>query len=173
MDVYIGTILLFAGNYPPLGWMFCAGQLLSITQNQALFAVLGTMYGGNGTTNFALPDLRGRVPVGVGQGIGLSTVEINQQGGAETVTLTPNQMPIHSHLLNAASTQTSATPIGNLPAPVPGDESNLAAFGSDVAGQMAANAITAAGQGQAHENRQPYLGLNYIIAVQGLFPPHE
>ena len=173
MEVYIGTILLFAGNFPPMGWMFCQGQILSIAQNQALFAILGTMYGGNGTTNFALPDLRGRVPVGVGLGAGLSAVEINQQGGAETVPLTTAQMPAHNHLINAASAQTSATPTGSLPAPIPGDESNLMAFGSTAAGQMAANAVTAAGQGLAHENRQPYLGLNYIIAVQGLFPPRD
>jgi len=173
MDVYIGTILLFAGNFPPMGWMFCQGQLLSIAQNQALFAILGTMYGGNGTTNFALPDLRGRVPVGVGVGIGLSSVDINQQGGAETVPLTINQMPNHNHQINAASQQTSDTPIGSLLAPIPGDESNLSAFGSVAAGQMAPNALTAVGQGLAHENRQPYIGLNYIIAVQGLFPPRD
>lgn len=173
METYIGTILLFAGNYAPQGFMFCNGQVLQITQNQALFAVIGVTYGGNGTTTFCLPDLRGRVPVGFGQGPGLSPVNLGQQGGVESVALTPNQMPVHTHALNAAAVQTANTPLGNLVAPIPGNEGNLSAFGNAVAGQMNAAAVANAGQGQAHENRAPFTGLNYIIAVEGLFPPRQ
>lgn len=173
MEIYIGSIILFAGNYEPQGFMYCMGQTLQIAQNQALFAVIGTTYGGNGTTTFCLPDLRGRVPVGTGVGTGLTPVNLSQQGGAESVTLNANQMPAHSHPLNAATAQTANTPIGHLVAPIPGDEGNMSAFGSAVAGQMNAAAVGNTGLGQAHENRQPFLGLNYMIAVQGLFPPRQ
>jgi microcystin-dependent protein len=173
MEIYLGTIILFAGNYEPMGFMFCMGQILNIAQNQALFAVIGNVYGGDGVKTFALPDLRGRVPVGTGQGPQLSPVQLAATGGTESVALTMNQMPAHSHKINAASAPTASTPIGHLSAPIPGDEGNAAAFGDTVAGTMANNAVSVEGQGQAHENRQPFLGLNYIIAVQGLFPPRQ
>jgi microcystin-dependent protein len=129
MDEYLAVVKLFAGNFAPQGWMFCHGQVLSINSNQALFALIGTTYGGNGRDTFALPDLRGRVAVGFGQGNGLSNVNLGQQGGAESV----------------------ATPQV----------------------QVQAGTGTAVAGAQPHENRQPYLGLNYIICVQGIFPPRS
>jgi microcystin-dependent protein len=165
-DAYLGTIVLFAGNFPPRGWMFCHGQLLSIMQNTALFSVIGTTYGGNGTSNFALPDLRGRVPVGFGEGPGLSKVTIGEQGGVETVTLLRSQLPAHNHPLNVTAPPTGAAATAG----------NVSAFGGAVATQTSpAVSVLAdpAAQGLPHENRQPFLGLNYIIAVQGLFPVRE
>ena len=144
----------------------CNGQLLSISQNQALFALLGTQYGGNGTTTFALPDLRGRVAIHQGQGPGLSSYTIGEVAGSETVTLIQQQMPQHSHLINASNNDsTDSTPQGNVPANIP-------------AGGYAATANTnmnpamggVAGSSQPHQNRQPFLVVNICIALVGIFP---
>lgn len=132
MEAFIGTILLFAGNFAPRGWALCHGQQLSIQQNAALFSILGTTYGGDGVRTFALPDLRGRVAVGWGGGPGLSPCELGERGGAESVTLT----------------------------------GAVAVTGSGEARALPAN-------GMPHENRQPYLGMNYIIALEGIFPSRE
>lgn len=154
---FIGQITLFAGNFAPRGWAFCQGQLLSIAQNTALFSILGTTYGGDGQTTFALPDLRGRVPLQQGQGPGLQSYVLGQKAGTETVTLTVNEMPAHNHSI----TVTAVPPGGTIPA---------------VDGQLTPtplNAFEASGMtggSQPHNNLQPYLALNYIIALQGIFP---
>lgn len=162
----IGTILLFGFNYAPRGWALCNGQLLPIAQNQALFSLLGTMHGGNGQTTFGLPDLRGRVPMGFGQGPGLSNYAIGETGGSETVTLTQAQLPAHTHTVNAAADATSKAPTGNLPATTGGG----ASYGPTVAGTMAAAMVQPAGSNLPHGNRQPYLVGNWCIALEGIYP---
>ena len=170
MDPLIGQITLFAGNYPPEGWELCQGQLISIAQNTALFSILGTQFGGDGVQNFALPDLRGRVPVHPGLGPnGLQQISIGEKAGVETVTLTPNELPAHNHVVNPQYSNTGgqASPANNFPA-------NLGAaapvFGSTNSGQMGMSNTTQTGGGQSHENMQPWLCMNYIIATQGYYP---
>jgi microcystin-dependent protein len=162
---FLGEIKIISWNYAPKGWAFTNGQFLPINQNQALFSLLGTMYGGNGQTNFALPDFRGRVPVHVGGDLNVQ----GQAGGESSHTLTQSEMPQHFHFLNANSTNTGATnvPTGNLlansaPNNLYGPTQNL--------GALAAGTVTNTGGSQPHENRQPYLVLNFIIALQGIFP---
>jgi len=165
LNPFLGELALVPYNFAPKGWALCNGQLLAINQNQALFAVLGTTYGGNGQTNFALPDLRGRVPVSSGQGPGLENYNVGQTGGVEHVTLAAGQMPAHNHALNVHSGKSLKTnPSGNLLA-------NGAIYTNEASNNVAgAAAVANAGSGQAHENRQPYLTLNWIIALQGVFP---
>jgi microcystin-dependent protein len=165
-DPFIAEIRIFTGDFAPRGWAFCHGQLLSIAQNTALFSLLGTTYGGNGTTNFALPDLRGRAAVGAGQGPGLSNRSLGAQGGSEK--LTAAQIPAHSHTLQAmATTGTSNDPSLKLPA-----RSRAASYapvsGTPVA--MASSAITGGGTANPAEAMPPYLAINYIIALQGIYP---
>ena|SRR5438128_8975221 len=163
---FIGQITLFAGNFAPRGWAFCNGQLLSIAQNTALFSILGTTYGGNGQTTFALPDLRGRVPVHAGQGPGLSNYDLGQQGGAESVTLTTAQMPAHTHPANANdSAATTNRPGGGVPA-----RGGSYADAPDGSTTLDPAAVGSAGGDQPHTNVQPYTTLNYIIAIEGIFP---
>lgn len=169
MEVFLGTIMLFGFNFTPRGWAICQGQLLSIAQNSALFSLLGTQYGGDGRTTFALPDLRGRVPLGFGQGPGLSDYPIGQLGGTEQVTLTSGQMPPHSHGVNAAASATSKAPMNNLPAVSTGGS----AYGPTAAGTMAAGMVQSAGNGQPHANMQPYLVANWCIALEGIFPSRD
>jgi len=173
----LGSIFLFAGNFAPRGYMLCNGAILSIAQNTALFSILGTTYGGNGTSTFALPDLRGRVPLGMGQGPGLSNYVLGQSGGVENVTLLTTNLPAHSHTVNAVSTAgNTASPAGALPAtgggihpasplPTPANFSNAAGNTA-----MSAGMITGGGSNVPHTNVQPYLAVIYIIAVQGIFP---
>ena len=169
MESFIASIILFGGDFAPRSWAFCNGQLLPIAQNTALFSILGTTYGGNGQTTFALPDLRGRVPLHAGQGPGLSDYSLGQSGGSEATTLLTTNMPAHSHSLNAVSET------GNVGAPV---GASLAATGAldpeyRVGGTpvgMAASSIGAAGGGQPFNNEQPYLALNYIICLEGIYP---
>jgi microcystin-dependent protein len=165
----LAEIRLFPYNFAPRGWAFCQGQLLSIAQNTALFALVGTTYGGNGITTFGLPDLRGRVAVHVGQGPGLSPYVLGQVGGTETVTLTSAQIAPHSHTPNCLNAP------GNKPEPNNNvwatDLGGNPQYGTTkAAGTMAANIIGPSGGGQAHNNIQPYLALNYCIAMQGIFP---
>jgi microcystin-dependent protein len=164
-EPFLGQIMLVPYNFAPRGWAFCAGQILPISQNSALFSLLGTSYGGNGTTTFALPDLRGRVAVGVGQGPGLSPYNLGQQAGAENVTLLQQQMPIHNHVASANNGSATATrPAGTVPA---GGGSYAAASDGTT---MNPTFIQNAGGSQPHNNIQPFLGLNYIIALTGVFP---
>ncbi|MDX2149952.1 MAG: tail fiber protein [Bryobacteraceae bacterium] len=168
-DPFIGEIRMFGGNFAPVGWAFCEGQLLPIDQNDALFVLIGTIYGGDGQTTFALPDLRGRVPVHRGSGAGL-TLTIGQAGGEETVTLTPNQLPAHTHgVAGSAGGGTKTSPAGNFWASEPNAEA--AAFTSSAPdAQMGAGAIGNTGGSQPHSNLQPYLCVSFIVALVGIFP---
>jgi microcystin-dependent protein len=170
----LGAIFIFAGNFAPRGYQLCQGQLLSISQNTALFSILGTTYGGNGTTNFALPDLRGRAPIGQGPGPGLSPVALGQSAGSSNVTILSGNMPPHNHLVNVSTTLAAlGPPQNNFPAPPvdstpsPGTGYNSAATAGAT---LAPSAVTIAGQGIPITVQNPYLGINYIIAVQGIFP---
>lgn len=158
----LGEIKLISWNFAPRGWAFCNGQLLAINQNQALFAIMGTMYGGNGQTNFALPDLRGRVPMHMGGGF-----TEGERGGQEVHTLTQAEMPAHTHFAQASNNiGNTADAAGNVLGSVPGriytDPGALTPLNP--------NTITNFGGSQPHENRQPYLVLNFVIALQGVFP---
>jgi microcystin-dependent protein len=187
-DTFVGQILLFPFNFPPNGFAFCRGQLIPISQNTALFALLGTTYGGNGQTNFGLPNLQGRVPLGFGQGPGLTDYQQGQTGGSDTIALTTPQIPQHSHAMTAGSVLPSLmacrsgagnqlTPVGNLLATEStgvtatyGAAPNAPMRTGNIAFSGTASALPAGG-GQGHENRQPFLALNYCIALVGVFPP--
>ncbi|RFS15515.1 phage tail protein [Emticicia sp. C21] len=174
MEGYIAEIRMFAGNFAPRGWAFCQGQLLSIAQNTALFSLLGTTYGGNGQTTFGLPDLRGRVPIGTGQGPGLTSRNLGEVGGSETNTLLISQMPAHIHTLNAsANGPTINTANGNLLASQSrsngGTMPNVYAPNSGAV-PMGGSAIGVAGGSQPVNNIQPYLGINFIICMEGIYP---
>jgi microcystin-dependent protein len=160
---YVGEIRMFAGNFAPAGWMFCAGQLLPISENETLFQLIGTTYGGDGQNTFALPDLRGRVPVHQGNGLILA-----ETGGAEEITLTVNQIPAHSHPALATTTiANDASPSGKVPA-----QTSLFDFyqSSPPNQPMAPQSISATGGSQPHNNFQPYLCVDFIISLFGIFP---
>lgn len=169
MEAFIASIILFGGNFAPRGWAFCQGQLLPIAQYSALFTILGTTYGGDGQTTFALPDLRGRVPIHPGQGPGLSNRSLGERGGSETITLNVSQMPAHNHTLNAVTeTGTVGAPAGASLAATGALDPEYRIGGTGVG--MAASSIGVAGGSQPHTNMQPYLALNYIICLEGLYP---
>jgi microcystin-dependent protein len=176
MNPYLGQILMVAFNFAPVGWALCNGQILSIAQNTALFSLLGTTYGGDGISNFALPNLQGRVAIHQGQGAGLSPYIIGNVGGTENVTLTTTQMPSHNHLINVNNTLgTAADPTNSIQAQAgsgdPRNPSLISQFTSAAAtGTMAQNAVSMTGGSQPHANIQPYLTINFIIALQGIFP---
>jgi len=175
MEGTIAEIRLFAGNFAPRNWAFCAGQILAISQNTALFSLLGTTYGGNGQTTFALPDLRGRVAVGTGQGPGLPNISLGQVAGEVNHTLIATEMPQHNHLINASEGNGSAQNPGNgfLAAGVVPTQSNAAVsnYRNSSDGTVLANtAVSLTGGNQPHNNMQPYLGMNYIICLEGIFP---
>lgn len=185
-EPFIGEIKMFGGNFAPEGYAFCDGQLLPIMQNQTLFSLLGTTYGGDGRTSFALPDLRGRVPIHSSSiaGPGLTKRGIGERGGAETTTLAQSQMPVHSHGASASIAVNSTE--GEAPTPVPtngflaksSDGAPLYSASSSqtsgVVDTMAPGAVSVtvgnSGGNQPHNNMQPYLGINYIIALEGVFP---
>jgi microcystin-dependent protein len=163
-DPFIGEIRLVPFAFAPRGWALCEGQLLPINQNQALFSLLGTYYGGDGRTTFALPDLRGRVPVGAGDAVTGTAYALGAVGGQETVKLTASQLPSHTHAVWAwKGAPTTKRPTGAVPA-------GAGAYGASQDVKMGAKMIGRTGGGQAHDNRQPYLCLNYIIALQGIYP---
>lgn len=167
-EPFLGEIRLFPYNFAPRGWAFCSGQLLSIAQSTALFSLLGTTYGGNGQTTFGLPDLRGRSALSSGTGPGLQTYDLGEVAGVETVTLITTQMPQHNHSVLASSTDSSAkNPSGNIPG---GTASPVYAAANTANNVMAPNMIGIAGGSQPHENRSPYLVLNYCIALEGIYP---
>ena len=160
---YVGEIRMFAGNFAPSGWMFCEGQLLSISENETLFQLIGTTYGGDGQETFALPDLRGRIPIHQGNGFILA-----EQSGAEEITLTVNQIPAHSHPLLASTGPGNAnTPAGN----VTGESAAVKVYASDQPTvNMSPIAVAPVGGSQPHTNFQPYLCVNFIISLFGIFP---
>ena len=170
---YLGDITILGFDFPPKGWAACDGQLLSIDQYTELYSLLSTTFGGDGRTNFGLPDLRGRVPIDFGQGLGLTDRTLGKQLGEDTVTLTGDQIPAHTHQLNASTDPATATePGGNLPATVaPGfdvyRDDTVTDHGNPA--QVVANS----GVGKPHNNLQPYLTLNFVIAVIGEFPPRS
>jgi microcystin-dependent protein len=161
-EPFLGEIKIISWNFPPKGWAFCNGQLLPINQNQALFSILGTTYGGNGQTTFALPDFRGRGPIHVGDGHVLG-----EKGGQEAHTVTMSELPAHTHAVSASTTALGNTnAVANaFPATDP-----INAYRSSANTTLAALAITTVGGSQPHENRQPFLALNFIVALQGIFP---
>ncbi len=175
-EPFIGEIKMVGFNFAPRGWAFCDGQLLPISQNEALFSLLGTIYGGDGRTTFALPDLRGRVPIHPGNGPGLSSYRPGQKGGVETVMLNAAQMPAHNHA--AAGTAKAVNGSGDNTSPSGNNWAALARENaySDAAadGTMAADNVTVTvantGGSQAHENRQPYLSITFCIALVGIYP---
>jgi len=178
---FVAEIRIFAGNFAPTGWAFCNGQLLAISQNTALFSLLGTTYGGDGKSNFALPNLQGMAPLQAGQGPGLSLYDLGQTGGEQTVTLLATEMPAHKHTVRCSS-QTPTDPIP------PADSSpvnNTWAAGAGTRGQffyaqgfgsqrvMNPLSFSLTGGSLPHNNMPPYLGLTFIIALQGVYPPRS
>jgi microcystin-dependent protein len=170
MDPFVAEIRIFPFNFPPKGWAWCNGQLLPLSQNTALFSLLGTTYGGDGKSNFALPDLEGRAPMHPGQGPGLSLHDLGESGGAETVTLLQSEMPLHSHPARADTVDVGDT---NIPSPnaVFAQSGGGTLYQTTSNAQLAPEALTPAGGDQPHDNMQPYLTLNFNIALQGVFPP--
>jgi microcystin-dependent protein len=177
-DVFIGQIVMFGGNFAPRNFAFCNGQLMPIAQNQALFALLGTTYGGDGVTTFALPDLRSRLPVHVGQGPGLSSYAQGQAGGTQTETIVAATMPAHNHTLQATQTIATAAAIGATLLPGQPTVGNPAAFYAApqsgqpplVPQQLASATCSLTGGSQPHTNLMPSLCVTFIIALQGIFP---
>ena len=175
-EPFLAEIIMFGSNFAPRNWALCDGQLLPINSNQALFSLLGTTYGGDGRTTFALPDLRGRTAIHPGQGPGLSSYRLGQKGGAERVTLTVNQMPSHTHAATATAHASStrgndSDPTGNIMA-VKSRTNIYSNVAPDVTMKAASVTVSNANTGgsQAHENRMPYLAINHIIALVGTFP---
>ena len=171
---FIGEIRMFAGNFAPNGWMFCSGQLIPISENDALFTLLGTTYGGDGQETFALPNLQSRIPLHMGTGPDGVNYQIGEAAGTESVTLTVQQIPIHSHThmcFNGAGGAPSADPTNGVAGP--SDITQYLTTGADGATQMGNPALTSdpTGGSQPHENCQPFLCINYIISLFGLFPP--
>ncbi|MBE0611631.1 MAG: phage tail protein [Dehalococcoidia bacterium] len=160
---YVGEIRMFAGNFPPAGWLFCDGQLLPISENETLFQLIGTTYGGDGQSTFGLPDLRGRAPVHYGNGLILA-----EQGGAESVALTVNQIPAHSHpLLASAGPGNGNNPGGN----VTGESAAVKLYVSETpTADLNPQAVGSVGGSQPHENMQPFLCISFIISLFGIFP---
>lgn len=170
-DPMIGEIQWFAGNFPPRGWAFCDGQLLAISQYTALFSILGTTYGGDGRTTFALPDVRGRTLIHAGEGLGLTRKLLGQRGGAETVALSIANMPAHTHALRASGGSASAAVPTNNVLASPGRTRIYDSAEANV--NMNGSSVSAVGAGLPHDNMQPYNTLNCIIALEGLYPPRN
>lgn len=167
-EPFVGEIRMFAGNFAPRGWAFCDGQLLAVSQNDALFSLLGTIYGGDGRTTFGLPDLRGRLPVHAGTGPGQPEVRLGAKFGAETVTLTVNQMPSHEHPFQASS---AAGTQNNAAGEVLGASPNVRVFRPDTpAAAMNSAAVTSVGGSRSHTNLMPFLCVHFIIALFGIYP---
>lgn len=169
MDPFVGEIRIFGGNFAPQGWAFCAGQVLPISQFEVLFNLIGTTYGGDGVTTFSLPDLRGRAPIHQGTRFG-TTFTMGEVIGSETVTVTTQQMPQHTHQALAATGADSVSPQGKVWSTDPG--ANIADWATAPSSNafMAPTTVSIVGGNQPHENMQPFLAINYIIALQGIYP---
>ena len=166
-DPFIAEIRIFAGNFAPRGWAFCDGTLLAISQNTALFSLVGTTYGGNGDTNFAIPNLRDRAPMHPGTGPGLTPRRLGETGGADTTTLTLAEMPSHTHELEpSAGAPETSSPAGAAPA----GGAIFSNAGGEPLAPMSSDAVESTGAGAAMENRQPLLEMNFIIALTGTYP---
>jgi microcystin-dependent protein len=165
---YVGEIRMFAGNFAPAGWAFCHGQLLPISENDTLFNLIGTTYGGDGQSTFAVPNLMGRVPIHQGQGSGLGNYVIGEIAGTESVTLTGNQIPQHNHnVVVSSSAATTGVPSSSVTLAVAGTDVYIAESGT---ANMNAGSMSSFGGSQAHENRQPILAISFIISLFGIFP---
>jgi microcystin-dependent protein len=168
-DPFVAEIRIMPTNFAPSGWAFCHGQILPLSQNTALFSLLGTTYGGNGKSNFALPDLQGRAPMHPGQGPGLSLHDLGETGGSETVSLLESEIPSHNHTMVAINdVGDTNSPAGNGFARSSGGAVYGTAGGN---ANLSDKALAPAGGDQPHNNMQPYLTLNFVIALQGVFPP--
>jgi len=167
-EPFVGEIRMFAGNFAPRGWAFCDGQLLAVSQNDALFSLLGTIYGGDGRTTYGLPDLRGRIPIHAGSGPGLSPRRLGAKAGGEKVTLTVNQMPSHGHPLQVtASNGPETNPGGNALA----GSTLLEAYADETPDtNMATSSVTSVGGSRSHTNLMPFLCIHFIIALYGIYP---
>jgi microcystin-dependent protein len=171
MAPYVGEIRMFAGNFPPNGWMFCQGQTLPISENEVLFQLIGTTYGGDGEETFNLPNLASRVPIHMGTGPSGDTYQIGEMAGVESVTLTTQQVPIHTHTLRATLNQGSQNPPATSMTLAQSPTQNVFPYGSDnPPATLNASSITPDGGSQPHENMQPFLCINFIISLFGVFP---
>lgn len=165
---YVGEIRMFGGNFAPAGWAFCNGQLLPISENEVLFTLIGTTYGGDGQNTFALPDLRGRLPIHQGTGPGLSSYVLGQSGGSEEITLTNGQIPTHTHaLLGSSGAPTSSNPQGNVTA----QPTTFDFYSSDPpTSTMNTSIVSSTGGSQPHDNMMPFLCVSFIISLYGIYP---
>lgn len=167
-EPFVGEIRMFAGNFAPAGWAFCDGQLLAVSQNDALFSLLGTIYGGDGRTTFGLPDLRGRVPIHQGAGPGLLTRPIGSKSGSESVVVTTAQLPSHNHAFNASNAPgTGSNPAGSVPAESPSVDMYIEEAATM---NLSAAAISNTGGSQSHTNLQPFQCVHFIISLFGIYP---
>lgn len=173
-DPFVAEIRIFPFNFAPKGWAFCNGQLLPISQNTALFSLLGTTYGGDGKSTFALPDLEGSAPMHPGQGPGLSLHDLGETGGSDTVTLLVSEIPFHQHFVGRAiaANGDSLTPVNTIWSQAPAGRGSLLMYHeAPPTGTMNTNPLLPTGGNLPHNNLQPYLTLNFCIALQGIFPP--
>jgi microcystin-dependent protein len=167
-EPYVGEIRMFAGNFPPNGWMFCQGQTMSIAENDALFTLIGTTYGGDGLTTFNLPDLSSRIPIHMGTGPDGTTYQIGEKAGTEQETLTTQQMPTHTHAFTASLNVAGGLSPNNA---VTGESNSVTLYRAGTAAvALSGQAIGSAGGSQPHENCQPFLAINFIISLFGVFP---
>jgi len=173
MTAFVGEIRMFAGNFAPNGWMFCEGQLLPISENETLFILLGTTYGGDGQETFALPNLQSRVPIHMGTGPDGTTYQLGETAGVETVTLTTQQIPIHSHAHGCSTGGGANTSNPQNAVAAPSDISQYSSAAADVQMGNPGMSSDIAGGSQPHENLMPYLCINFIISLFGIFPPQS
>ncbi len=176
MDPFVAEIRIFPFNFAPRGWAFCAGQLLPISQNTALFSLLGTTYGGDGKSTFALPDMQGNAPMHPGQGPGLSLHDLGEVSGSEFVTLLESEIPVHAHAVGRARNENgdSITPVGSVWAQSAAGRGNAALYkAGPPTSPVNSLSLSIAGASLPHNNMQPYLTLNFCIALQGVFPPRS
>jgi microcystin-dependent protein len=174
MDPFVAEIRIFPFNFAPKGWAFCDGQILPLSQNTALFSLLGTTYGGDGKSNFALPNLQGAAPLAWGQGPGLSDRQLGETGGAPTAALIASELAAHAHAVNATTSRgTSNDPAGNVWAEVSAVRQSTNLYGTAGGAAMAAGTLGASGGNEPHNNMPPYLTLNFCIALQGVYPPRS